>query len=162
MPTGSNCAPACKELRHPSRPPSVACHPPSSTRLSLKERTSWPLTKQTELSRLVTRATPESDEEGEPAPAAGGPQASRTAGLPEIPLPIDNTASLDLSASAPAAAALRHRAHSAKRYVLRPHAQTPSCARTSRGRVATASFQSTDSHASAFSAPAASSSSLTC
>eukprot|EP00969_Alexandrium_andersonii_P041665 1826706-Alexandrium_andersonii.AAC.1 len=74
MPTGSRCAPACHELRQPSKPPAVACHPPSSTRLSFKHRTSWPLTKQTELSRLDARVSAEPGTEGEPAPAAGGPR----------------------------------------------------------------------------------------
>eukprot|EP00969_Alexandrium_andersonii_P140594 6218551-Alexandrium_andersonii.AAC.1 len=58
------------------------------------------------------------------APGAGGPQSSRTAGLPVIPRPNASAASPDPSASAPAAA-LKHRAHSAKWYVLRPRAQTP-------------------------------------
>eukprot|EP00969_Alexandrium_andersonii_P186464 8238618-Alexandrium_andersonii.AAC.1 len=78
--------PACHVLRHPSKSLSTACHPPSSTRPSLKRRTPWPLRKQTGLSRPATCATAET--------------------------PAD-TASPDAGASAPAAA-LRHRAHSAK------------------------------------------------
>eukprot|EP00969_Alexandrium_andersonii_P315617 13944757-Alexandrium_andersonii.AAC.1 len=85
-PTGSSGAPACHVLRRPPRSPSAACRPPSSTRPSLRRRASWPLRKQTGLSRSATRATAET-------PAG--------------------TASPDACASAPAAA-LRHRARSAK------------------------------------------------
>eukprot|EP00969_Alexandrium_andersonii_P152129 6727336-Alexandrium_andersonii.AAC.1 len=84
MPTGSK-APVCQEHKCPSRPPSVACHPPSSTRRSRRSRTSLPLTKQTASSRLATRATEKFGGAGEPAPAGGGPQASRPAELPETP-----------------------------------------------------------------------------
>eukprot|EP00969_Alexandrium_andersonii_P164083 7251973-Alexandrium_andersonii.AAC.1 len=58
-PTGSDWAPACHVLRHPSRPPSVACHPPSGTRPFLKHRTLWPLRKQTEPSRPANCAAAE-------------------------------------------------------------------------------------------------------
>eukprot|EP00969_Alexandrium_andersonii_P023663 1032950-Alexandrium_andersonii.AAC.1 len=111
-PTGSSGATGCQVLRQPPRSPPTACHPPSSTRPSLQRRTSRPVRKQTGLSRPATRAAAET---------------------------LSGAASLDAGASAPASA-LRHRAHSAKRSVLRPRAQTPSRAQTSRGRASTTSF----------------------